>query len=734
MLPGNYNPGPVIEATLRIYVNGTERPHVTASWEGNTTGGLPDSLVAAGDDIYSRTGSITWAPATAIEGTPFAPQGEHRWTPRYGDKVYIEAEVGGVRFPRFTGYLGTSTYSLTSDQMTSHITDGLSAGLSQTVTIAPKTAGARNYLRSSWVAYRAAEQAGFGVLPPVTEDTVIHDSYQLGLQPAAGELIASGVEYGVSSMSVWSNVIHRPAESGQARAGRDIMVYSRAGAWNALTSVSLTITGGITYTLTWDKPASTLRFDRNGTVLFEQVIPDAPEEMPLAFKLNQRAHRIWTGFEDSVLVFEQTAPASAQVLEITGQRCMGVRVDYLTEWAESFERVASLRRLSPVIRRSVLEQERVPATRGYENVTAEKVISDWCAATLSAVWVDELGRLNMVARDRMMASSSGVADRVSEKVFSGAWSQARDGQYAGVQLLGASSNRSGTLVYQPPNPLEIEPGKDTEVFYTLPDEVDAIGVKPWQAVIDARRGVDNRKAFAEDTQGSWWAISFENMTEPEGYRWTGGAAQHEELTAQLELLGQRTLKMTFGVRKNSPSRIEKYYLVTPSIAAEPLRFAQRGVNMPIVRAERVVTWVDYEVFLRLKPDGLLFSLECGWWLTREDATRVALALAQELASEKITFDALEMLWDPRKQIGDSHTLVGQDSAGDRWECEYILTGYKEAWDGNVPTCSYDLAAKWVRDVREGKTYADLGEAYTTYGDIPQASYGQIYAALPERSQ
>ncbi|MFW0169297.1 hypothetical protein [Rothia sp. P4278] len=733
MLPGSYTPGPVIEATLHIYVNGVERPYVTASWEGNTTGGLPDSLVAAGDDIYSRTGSITWAPATAVEDTPFMPKGEHRWTPRYGDRVYIEAEVGGVRFPRFTGYLGASTYSLTSDQMTSHITDGLSAGLGQTVTIAPKTADARNYLRSSWVAYRAAEQAGFGVLPPVTEDTVIHDSYQLGLQPVAGALIVSGIEYGVSGMSAWSNVRHRPAESGQTREGRDIMVYSRAAAWNYQSSVSLTITGGITYTLTWDKPASTLRFDRNGSVVFEQVIADAPDEMPLAFKLNRKAHRIWTGFEESVLVEGQTAPTSAQVLEITGQRCMGVRVDYLTQWSESLERVAALRRLSPIIRRSALEQDRIPATRGYENVTAEKVISDWCAATLSAVWVDELGRLNMSARDRMLTGTPGVLDKVSEKVFSGSWSQARDGQYSGVKLLGASSNLTGNLVYQPPNTLEITPGEDTEIFYTLPDEVDVIGVKPWQAVIDARRGVDNRQAFAEDRQGSWWAISFENTSEPEGYRWTGSHPEHEQLKAQLELLGQRTLKMTFGVKQTFPSSIEKYYLVTPSIAAEPLRFAQRGVNMPIIRAERVVTWVDYEMALRLKPAGLLFSLECGWWLTREDATRVALSLAEELAVERVTFDAVQMLWDPRKQIGDSHVLVGQDGAGDRWECEYILTGYKESWEGDVPSCSYDLAAKRVRDVRDGKTYGDLSAAYSSYSQIPaSASYEQVYQALPER--
>lgn len=46
MLKGKYEPGPVIDATLRIFVDGVERPHLSASWEGNTSGGLPSSLVA----------------------------------------------------------------------------------------------------------------------------------------------------------------------------------------------------------------------------------------------------------------------------------------------------------------------------------------------------------------------------------------------------------------------------------------------------------------------------------------------------------------------------------------------------------------------------------------------------------------------------------------------------------------------------------------------------------------
>ena len=52
MLPGVYNPGAVIDARLRIFVDGVEREHISAEWEGHTSGGLPESLIAAGDGVW----------------------------------------------------------------------------------------------------------------------------------------------------------------------------------------------------------------------------------------------------------------------------------------------------------------------------------------------------------------------------------------------------------------------------------------------------------------------------------------------------------------------------------------------------------------------------------------------------------------------------------------------------------------------------------------------------------
>lgn len=76
----------------------------------------------------------------------------------------IVAVVNGTEFPRFWGYLGASTYSLTSDTVTTQISDNLQAGLQEIISI-PPMAELQSYGRTAWVAYRAVEQAGYGVLP-----------------------------------------------------------------------------------------------------------------------------------------------------------------------------------------------------------------------------------------------------------------------------------------------------------------------------------------------------------------------------------------------------------------------------------------------------------------------------------------------------------------------------------------------------------------------------------------
>ena len=740
MLKGKYEPGPVIDATLRIFVDGVERPHLSASWEGNTSGGLPSSLVAAGDNVYSRTGSIVWASETAVVEHPLAPVGESRWIPEQGAHVRIVAVVNGTEFPRFWGYLGASTYSLTSDTVTTQISDNLQAGLQEIISIPPMVER-QSYGRTAWVAYRAIEQAGYGVLPPVTEDTVLQNSHQYGAAAAVGKMTTPGGEYGTpTGLSARHNQTTL-ALIGVSRGNRDLMIYARAGEARENSSWSASLSDGSVVSMSWDSVTNrvSLLTSRGGNIVSFPV-ESPPDGSPLmCVKLNAQGARVWWSPTESVLYARGAIPGTPEIVSITTSRTLGVKADYLTNWEDGSRRVAMMARPLPRLLPSALEQVRVPATRGFENVTCESIVSSWCQSTLSTVWVDEEGRLNMAARDRLAAGPVTVTDQMSERVLGGSWKTARDGVRSSVTVKGKNPTVQGNGVdavmtaWEPDNLTEIPANEELEIFAQWPDDVDVLGLDTnFRPVVKSKQNIFAYKEF-NTGRGSWWAISFENQEDPPGYRWTGNAANHEDISGRLEKLGQRTVKLTLRVEKKTSGGPEKYYLCTPSLGADELRYGNRARPVPVLRCHTKVTWTDYTLkrLIRKAPLGAPpFTLEVGWWIHNEDARRIIGALTEELGVERITLDGLDMLWDPRKQIGDTVAL----EAG-RWGVQALITGYRESWAGKVPTCSLELQVKTVTSGVAGKTYGDMAKAYATNRDINRGkTYRQVYAALPGKVQ
>lgn len=737
MLRGKYQPGPVIDATLRVFVEGVERPHLSASWEGNTSGGLPSSLVAAGDNVYSRTGSIVWAPETAVVEHPLAPIGESRWVPAQGAHVRIVAVVGGVEFPRFWGYLGASTYSLVQDTVTTQISDNLQAGLQEIISI-PPMAELQSYGRTAWVAYRAVEQAGYGVLPPVTEDTALQNSHQYGAAAAVGKMVAPGATFGSPDGLEARKGQITEADNSSARGSKDVMIYSRV--YNRLVDASLDVVFEDGARLTLSYTAKTGKFGGWSSITGTLPTWDAVGEKPvLGVKLNPRGLRRWLSTGESELLENVQFTSQANVKSATVNMFFGVKIDYLRDWQDGSRRIAMMARPLPRLQQSALEQMRVPATRGFEDVTCESIVSSWCQSTLSTVWVDEEGRLNMAARDRLAAGTVTVTDQVSERVFGGSWKTARDGVRSSVTVKGKNPAVQGNGVdavitaWEPDNLTEIPPNKNLEIFAQWPDDVDVLGLDTnFRPVVQSKANIFDYKDFNKGS-GSWWAISFENQEDPPGYRWTGNAENHEDLYGKLEKLGQRTAKLTLQVKKNTNAGPEKYYLCTPSLGADKLRYGNRARPVPILRCHTRVTWTDYTLkrLNRKAPPGAPpFTLEVGWWLHNEDARRVIGALTEELGVERITLDGLDMLWDPRKQIGDTVAL----EAG-RWAVEALVTGYRESWAGKVPTYSVDLQVKTVTSGSAGKTYGDMAKTYAAYANIPAGkTYGDVYNKLPGKAE
>lgn len=707
MLPGTYAPGAVIDARLRIFVEGVEREHISAEWEGHTSGGLPESLIAAGDGLFSRTGRIKWAAGTATTAAPFAPAGETRWVPRHGASVKIVAEVNGVTFPRFTGSLGASTYSLVTDEVETTISDGLSAALQTPVTIEPAVLY-KSQTTGGWPAYQALEQAGYGLLPPPHETTLIYVPGAFGLGAGVGEFVSAGsVSEAAPGFLTSTNTIYRPIK-GFDRHAEDLLAVSRA-APNRDAAISLKLRGEAEVRLAWSRGASLLTLSQGGQLIGQVKVPSPQKCQLLAVAIAWDSITVWTDTANSQK-FNRRLSNDAELETASCTNTLGLHVSQHEPITGDYSRnhVAKMvRETPPKILASKIAAEPLSATRGFENVAAAEVVTAWCNATLSTVWVDEEGTLVMAARDRLASAASVVTDVVSERVFAGSWQTARDGVRSLVRVNslqptvddgawqagrgGKSFNGAAAVAHDSSSSTPLTQNSDNIQFINWEDNVDVIRLDTnYRPIVNAKKKIFDWDEFNKLT-GSWWAISFENNEQPPGWRWTGGEPQHETLTGKLEKLGQRGVKLTHRVDTVKGGNGKTYSLVAPSLGVGTLGQWAWGRPMPLLRADWVVTWEKKHFTAYSRKGGAgAFVLDVGWYVTEKDARKVAETLAQEIGTERITFDAISMLWDPRKQVGDTITL----SAG-RWTAECIITGSRESWDGYVPTVSYDLEAKSI---------------------------------------
>ena len=731
---GVYAPGPVIDADVTVRVNGVVREHVSMDWAGDTTGGLPDQVVSAGTGMRSRTGTIVWAQQDPVEVEPPHPLRQTGgWPPREGDSVVIDSTVdtgqGPYQYRRFTGRLGRTTGSLTDGTLTSQITDTLGDSLRKVVTVPPTISTPADYARTHWTMYQALAQAGLGAIPGPDGDTIIWNGYQGGLRPLIGEWGASGTEYGDPyGLSLWTSVLTRP--DGTPRNSRDVLVLARGGSLTATSSVALRI-GPTVLTLTYTRGSDSYTLHASGTGTLGTWARRDDSPLPLlAFRVSGVGIRVYTSPTTAADVTTVVIPQSDTVEQVGGEVIAGVSVRY-TSSAAAARVVASTNPLPASIRRSALEQERIPATRGMENVRARQVIDSWSEATLASVWMDEHGQTHCVARDRLLTTPVSRSLRIDERVFDGSWSVGDDSVVSAVILKGEESttqqprpNEDMAIIYQESSARTVDAAEVVERFIEAPGEAEwgPIDLTP------SRFGIDPMYGNLPG-RGTWiGAVSSlsESNDDPETWVHQSGITY----TAQIERLGQRTLKLTETVTGIPGART--VYLKTPLVGTQ-IHPAFRGVPSPTIRGRWTTTWTDFTITgASTGPDWAEeLNHDSSWWLTPADAQRVADALAAEVTQPMPTLSGVSVLWDPRRQIGDVEEWTAVDKTGaESWSARVLVTGYSEAWDGRAPSQSVDVRVISWTDPASGKTYGDLAAAYARYGDMAGGTYQQVLDALP----
>ena len=728
---GVYAPGPVIDADVTIRVNGIVREHVSMDWAGDTTGGLPDQVVSAGTGMRSRTGTIVWAQQDRVEVEPPHPLRQSSgWPPREGDSVVIDATVdtgqGPYTFRRFTGRLGRTTGSLTDGTLTSQITDTLGDRLRNLATVPPTIS--TGFARTHWAAYQALAQAGLGAIPGPDKDTILWNGYQGGTNPLIGELVQNGIGYGDAyGLETASSIVTAP--DGTPRNSRDVLVVSRAGTGTGVSSVSLRI-GGRVVTLSYTPSADEYSLSVSGTGAIGTWPRRDDSPLPLlAFRVSGVGIRVYTSPTTASDVTTVVIPQSDVVEQAGGALIAGVSVRY-TSSAAAARVVASTNPLPASIRPSQLEQQRIPATRGFENVRARQVVDSWSEATLASVWMDERGKTLCIARDRLLTTPVSRSLRIDERVFTGSWSVGDDSVVSAVIVKGEqsatqnpSSDEDLAIIYQEGSTRSFEEPVTIERFIEAPTEMDwgPVDLTPSQFGIDPMLG-------ALPGRGTWvGAVSTlsDSNDSPETWAHQSGIIH----TATIERLGQRTLKVTESINWVPAGRT--VYMKTPLVGTL-ISPAYRGQPSPTIRGRWTTTWTDFTVAGATTGPAWADELthDSGWWLTPADAQRVADALAAEVTQPMPTLSRVDVLWDPTRQIGDVEEWTAVDKTGaESWRARVLVTGYSEAWDGQVPSQQVDVRVISWTDPVDGKTYGDLAAAYSNYAGIT-GTYQQVYDALP----
>lgn len=744
VLPGSFSHTPVMSPDVFVYVNGVMREAIDISLQIETGGGLPDALIGSGSGIRSRTGSITFAPVAAVDEDAHPLRGSGGWRPNIGDEVRVVSVIAGVSFPRFKGRVDSVEASFFYDASISvSVTDALGDYLERVVSVEPTIRN--DYASTSWVVYTALEAAGLGAIMPPSGRCVIHNHMQNGYVPTVGKrgATAGGTsgdhEYGITAISGGITVI----DGEDARAGDYVCIFGRASRlWDS--EVSVTFNNSHEIRLKHVRATNQLILSTpNGGTLWSGTWTGTKTLPYLALLISDKDIRVWTSEKDSVLVPSTTFSSPSYPTSSTGRFLIGVDVRFCSTVSEFQRAIDNVLELPMGWKKSALETTTVKAMRGYENVPASHIVDAWCDATLSTIWVDEVGKVNVAARDRLVNGSPARSLAMRDKVLSGGWEIGRDGKRNQVIVKGitpnlrggASDGRAYTIAYQPSNVQELKYGEEDVEFIKIPDDEDWYGVDATLSpVADLKKGIDNTLAFNSPGRGSWWSIVYQNDKNTEIMQWTGS----EDFQVRLEKLGQRTFKATHLVSGATGSGgTPKYFKATATAPSTKLYFGARGVPTPIIKANTVAQWADYSVVGSNSANDLSlqdYVLEADWWIPMADAQKYADALSSELVQDRFTFDRVEVLWNPSRQVGDSETWLFIDSEGvTLWAAQVLISGYSEKWDSNgAPSQTVDAQVKSLTDARTGKMYADRSTAYARYAETMNSgkTYDEVYAALP----
>lgn len=739
MQSGSFISSDVQALVSRVLVNGVERPHVSWSVDRELSGDLPAQVVAT-SGITQATGTVVWAEASDVSDRPTNPWNRSNgWVPAKGDRVEIYAGDGTTEWKQFTGVIDKTTGTIGADLQSSLIDDY--DKLSNPVThepllnkMPPFTPGGDfrgTGLVHTFYVDLAMRAGRFFTTPSREPNAVVHVPCQGGMWPHLGTVTTartnSGASYPSNNYSPWGFAV-----------GDFVMLLNPSSPQNMSAPVQLTMVvapghNDYAYVRAQYGASNVELYISSSWVVEARVNGGSVASFTLSGK----------GGTENRMVQMLVKGGSVSLKASTGQTATGsasfsgtTALDTVRLQGGLSARVSGLQVSHPPAAYEFRDLNFTPSARinvanstfmgvpnvipAVESVPGSDLLNEISEASLSAVWIDELGVLQWWPALSLRGRTPNSTLTTLNDIFDLAWEES---------LLGSRS--SVTVKYEEPalkvskwQNVELAVGSGetlgsgdvSEQFYTpadnevwiMPDYVQSnVGPGNW-AEYNTKQGTLAGMYFTlnGDEIGTVYSVSVSNQ--------------------KLGITGAMKMTHTAGA---FPANVEANLSTSPTDTA--LKVQNRDKPLPRIAGHARAEYLDRE-YTSTVPGGVGPALvhETGKWIPADVISTIADFLASETATPKPVITGLEVTYDPRRQLGDMVTIESTRFIGVTMTA--LVVGVSNSGDSGGYTQS--LSVRIVDVKRTNQTYAEYNDSLTasnlTYaqwqalGPLPQ-TYAQF---------
>lgn len=719
----------------RVLVDGVERPH--ASWDvsGEVGGDLPEQVTVLSGAV-AATGTIEWARTSPVSDRPVAPFGAVAdWLPPMGARVVIQEGDGTSWWTVFTGTIDSTRGDLTGPAVSKIVDDldRLEAPFSHAPmqrVMPPRSRGASSYLGAGlthlYYVDACLRAAGFYALPPSEARQAVSVPAQSSMWPEAGVMVSGTV--GGTNAGSWAVTSDGPDG---ASINNVVASYSPriALAYGEPVRLSMTVApehaGTTTMLATWGSQQVTLAVAGSRTVIARlngsevcRVVMGAAVRVSL--HINGTAWELRT---DTGATASGTAgsPSSSTLSLVTisadpNSRVAGFHVCFTsgsTRWLYT-DHIPTAR--YDLTDRSLLGV--MDAAPAIEQSTCRQVLDEISAATLSAMWIDELGVFQWVPSRSLTGRTPVRTFTTADDILAMPWRDdlrsVRSGAVVRHRLPACTRSRWDNVLWSQGGIASMESGQVTTTFLSPDSDTDWVGAMGTVLQL----GATGSSAPASAGWGSMvGGIVSDGATD---------AIAGSELDVDVAQLTAQTWRVRHTVGSiPSASKLELRYPEN-STTIWPRWL---GESLPIFRGWATTEWTDIETVSDAQWGGPawapVLTHELGPWLCTEDDNTLPQRLADGLAvatrAPMPVITGLDVWPDPRIQRGDVIRIDSTAYLGARFNA--VVTGVSRSRDvASAMSVSIRILSITVAG---GQTYEDWSSQYP--GTLTYAQWAALTA-------